>query len=329
MKTLAMIVAVLTLSSACGAQVSWKDVAKKAKEKIEKPASSPANTAPTPAAAPSPAAQPAGGVAPGATTPGRSKLVECTAMAEGKPGEARSYYFYAAPFEGVSDGEILGRPNPYLQPTWQAMRAAWREHLISEHPDRFNCTGYIAYQCGTPKVMTYSAPADHPEWATLEDWRYTEASLSDSDKLTAASQNGAPNGVCAATYAAMEAKQPHLNPSPSASDPNRKMVKGFMSCSTLGDAGISPYFSDVFPVELGTHPGGRSFTLDTDDVAAIQTAFTDYLTKMHYQFHKYGPPTCDFSIDEAQARAAKHKRAYEGNLCSNCGKVVETGWKMR
>jgi hypothetical protein len=36
---------------------------------------------------------------------------------------------------------------------------------------------------------------------------------------------------------------------------------------------------------------------------------------------------CDIKQTEEEAKAAMHKRAYEGSPCSTCGKVVETGWK--
>lgn len=326
MKTLATVLAVLAMSSACGAQVSWKDIAKKAKDKIEKPAS----TAPTPAATPAPAPQPVGGAA-SSGAPGPSKLVECTAMAVSKPGESRSYYFYTAPFEGVSDQEILGRANPYLGPMWQAMRAAWREHLISAHPDRFDCIQYIAYQCGTPKVVAYRAPTDHPEWATLEDWRYTEASLSDSDKLTAAGGNGAPHGVCAAANAAGIAARGqgtvHGFGPTSGGNSEHGTISGFISCSTTPEGGLNTYFSDVFPIELAAHPTHVGAAIDGAALQKVNDEFDQYLTKMGYRFKPGDPFACDFSPNEPQARAAKHKRAYEGNPCSNCGKVVETGWK--
>ena len=55
--------------------------------------------------------------------------------------------------------------------------------------------------------------------------------------------------------------------------------------------------------------------------------FYAYLTQKGYKFKPGSNYGCDVNPTEAQAKAAQHKRAYEGGACSTCGKIVETGWK--
>jgi hypothetical protein len=98
----------------------------------------------------------------------------------------------------------------------------------------------------------------------------------------------------------------------------------FISCSTSGGAGIDTYYTGVFQT---THPvkrlGNGGFFVDQ----SVLDRFYAYLTQKGYKFKPGSNYGCDVSLTEAATKAAQHKRAYEGNPCSNCGKVVETGWK--
>ena len=47
----------------------------------------------------------------------------------------------------------------------------------------------------------------------------------------------------------------------------------------------------------------------------------------HMAPEREGIAVADVKPTAAETQAAQHKRAYEGGGCSNCGKVVETGWK--
>jgi len=60
---------------------------------------------------------------------------------------------------------------------------------------------------------------------------------------------------------------------------------------------------------------------------AILDDFYAYLTQKGYKFKPGSNYGCDVKPTEAEAKAAQHKRAYEGGACSTCGKIVETGWK--
>jgi hypothetical protein len=110
----------------------------------------------------------------------------------------------------------------------------------------------------------------------------------------------------------------------------------FISCSTSGGAGIDTYFTAVFPTVLKLRPprgpGSGAFfvngkTIDPTSVQAVLDHFYVYLRQKGYKFSPGSNSACDIKETEEQAKAAMHKRAYEGNPCSTCGKVVETGWK--
>jgi hypothetical protein len=110
----------------------------------------------------------------------------------------------------------------------------------------------------------------------------------------------------------------------------------FISCSTSGGAGIDTYFTGVFQTELKWKtlkgPGSGAFfvngkTIDPASVQAILDHFYAYLTQKGDKFKPGSNMACDIKETEAEAQAAMQKRAYGGNPCSTCGKVVETGWK--
>ncbi|MGD0480999.1 MAG: hypothetical protein ABSA42_12575 [Terracidiphilus sp.] len=97
----------------------------------------------------------------------------------------------------------------------------------------------------------------------------------------------------------------------------------FISCSTLGCAGIDIYLTGVFQTTKPVRhlPSGGNLVDQS-----ILNDFYAYLTQKGYKFKPGSNYGCDVSPTEAAAKAAQHKRAYEGGPCSNCGKIVETGW---
>jgi len=98
----------------------------------------------------------------------------------------------------------------------------------------------------------------------------------------------------------------------------------FISCSTSGGAGIDTYLTGVFQTTRPVRhlPNGGNLV----DQSVLDD-FYAYLKQQGYNFKPGSNYGCDVSPTEAAAKAAQHKRAYEGGACSNCGKVVETGWK--
>ena len=98
----------------------------------------------------------------------------------------------------------------------------------------------------------------------------------------------------------------------------------FISCSTSGGAGIDIYLTGVFQTTRPVRhvPSGGNLV----DQSVLDD-FYAYLKQKGYNFKPGSNYGCDVSPTEAAAKAAQHKRAYEGGACSNCGKIVETGWK--
>jgi hypothetical protein len=110
----------------------------------------------------------------------------------------------------------------------------------------------------------------------------------------------------------------------------------YLSCSTSANGRVDWYFTSVFQAELKLRPprgpGSGAFYVDgkSIDPASVQSIldhFQAYLTQKGYKFSPGSNLACDIKSTEEEAKAAMHKRAYEGNPCSTCGKVVETGWK--
>jgi hypothetical protein len=97
----------------------------------------------------------------------------------------------------------------------------------------------------------------------------------------------------------------------------------FISCSTSGGAGINTYITGVFQTKYPVKylPSG-GYLVDQ----SVLDRFYAYLTKKGYHFKPGSNYGCVVEPSKAQAEAAQHKR-YESGGCSNCGKVVETGWK--
>jgi hypothetical protein len=114
-------------------------------------------------------------------------------------------------------------------------------------------------------------------------------------------------------------------PVTAASRPTAASTGGlFISCSTSGGAGINTYLTGVFQTTRPVRhlPNGGNLV----DQSVLDD-FYAYLKQKGYNFKPGSNYGCDVSPTEAAAKAAQHKRAYEGGGCSNCGKIVETGWK--
>jgi len=97
----------------------------------------------------------------------------------------------------------------------------------------------------------------------------------------------------------------------------------FISCATSGGAGIDTYLTGVFQTSRPVRhlPSGGNLVDQS-----VLDHFYAYLTQKGYKFKPGSNYACSVGRTEAEAQAAKHKRIYEGGGCSNCGKIVETGW---
>jgi hypothetical protein len=97
----------------------------------------------------------------------------------------------------------------------------------------------------------------------------------------------------------------------------------FIACATSGGAGIHTYVTGVFQTAYPVKhlPNGGNLVDQS-----VLDRFYAYLTQKGYLFKAGSNYGCVVEPTEARAMAAQHKR-YESGGCSNCGKVVETGWK--
>jgi hypothetical protein len=97
----------------------------------------------------------------------------------------------------------------------------------------------------------------------------------------------------------------------------------WIACSTSGGAGIDTYYTGVFQTAKPVRhlPSGGNLV----DQSVLDD-FYAWLTQKGYKFKPGSNYGCDVAPTEAAAKAAHHKRAYEGGGCSTCGKIVETGW---
>lgn len=114
---------------------------------------------------------------------------------------------------------------------------------------------------------------------------------------------------------------------PNAAVPRAEAAPGttaYIYCYSEPGGGLDFYYSDVFTLDVGGHMTARGFVPDSVAMKKVLDAFSAYLTQKGYKFYH---ASFEADLDEAQAKALKHRRAYEGNPCSNCGKVGETGWR--
>jgi len=122
-----------------------------------------------------------------------------------------------------------------------------------------------------------------------------------------------------AEIAAVNAKLAASAPAPAAPSTGGP----FISFATSGGAGIDTYLTGVFQTTRPVRhlPNGGNLVDQS-----ILDDFYAYLTQKGYNFKPGSNYGCDVSPTEAAAKAAQHKRHYEGGGCSTCGKSVETGW---
>jgi hypothetical protein len=113
------------------------------------------------------------------------------------------------------------------------------------------------------------------------------------------------------------------SPSSSGQSSSARPGMPFISCSTSGGAGIDTYYTGVFQTSRPVRrlPSGGNLV----DQSVLDD-FYAYLTQKGYKFKPGSNYGCDVKPNEAEAKAAHHKRAYEGGGCSTCGKIIETGW---
>jgi len=94
----------------------------------------------------------------------------------------------------------------------------------------------------------------------------------------------------------------------------------FIICATSGGPGMDTYLTAAFQTTRVKHSPSGGNLVDQ----AILDDFYAYLKQKGYNFKPGSNYGCAVKPTEAEARADEQKRQ---SGCSNCGKIVETGWK--
>lgn len=238
-----------------------------------------------------------------------------------------------------------------------AISSAWMRHILATYPAEFDPNIYHGgVRCrqlsALPAAQQNSVNMIEQQWTAQKGrvvpvaWEYSAADSAPPATGNASTVPGygtpiptygapaAPHGAApaASSYGAPAAS----TPSPAAQGSSGSPTQFYISCSTSGGAGINMYYTSVFLTDkLTSHPSGPGnghnfFAGKRIDDASIQVILNDFQQYLKGKGYKYLPGStamCDIDPNEAKAKAEMHKRAYEGNPCSNCGKVVETGWK--
>jgi hypothetical protein len=94
----------------------------------------------------------------------------------------------------------------------------------------------------------------------------------------------------------------------------------FIICATSGGPGMDTYLTGAFQTTRVRHSPSGGNLVDQ----SILNDFYAYLTQKGYNFKPGSNYGCAVKPTEAEAKADEQKRQ---SGCSNCGKIVETGWK--
>jgi len=225
----------------------------------------------------------------------------------------KRYYYYTDPFQPSNPNEI---------------QKSWDKYIFERIDAAYSSRGSMISMCAehSPDVersflASFTAPRfsiNHVAWKDASDQNATAAM-----PITPQVQQQATRPQAGSTSG--------NGPDASPATQNRgttsgTLVKMYMYCYTEPSGGVNTYFSDVFGVELPSYVNFHGAAPDPAAVDRIREAFYSGLTQKGYTF-KPGHSNCEFRTDEQSTTALKHRRAYEGNPCSNGGKVVETGWR--
>jgi hypothetical protein len=94
----------------------------------------------------------------------------------------------------------------------------------------------------------------------------------------------------------------------------------FIICATSGGPGMDTYLTGAFQTTRARRTPSGGYLVDQP----ILDDFYAYLTQKGYKFKPGSNYGCAVKPTEAEAKADEQKRQ---SGCSNCGKIVETGWK--
>jgi hypothetical protein len=198
---------------------------------------------------------------------------------------------------------------------------AQQETVVTSAEENYRRLGaevvHVSWTTAPGQTLPAPAPSPAPTHEIAAPPRATPAPPSPAQPAIANAANPAPSPAPVPTPASRAALAASVSTAPSAGGP-------FISCSTSGGAGIDTYLTGVFQTTSPVRhlPSGGNLVDQS-----ILDRFYAYLKQKGYNFKPGSNYGCDVSPTEAAAKAAQHKRAYEGGGCPTCGKIVETGWK--
>ena len=182
-------------------------------------------------------------------------------------------------------------------------------------------SGYCRQVSSSPDQQAFTMSTLEKQWAASKT-EVTRLAWTDTPAEVAAI-NSKPASA-AAPVAAPAATSNVAAPSASAtSSTTASAAPGggpFVICATSGGAGIDTYLTGAFQTTRVRHSPSGGNLVDQ----SILDDFYAYLKQKGYNFKPGSNYGCAVKPTEAEAKADEQKRQ---SGCSNCGKIVETGWK--
>jgi hypothetical protein len=221
------------------------------------------------------------------------------------------------------------------------LNAAWKQYVAAAyHVSDPQAYGGCQALAGTPaqqEMVVTSAEANykklgaevvHVNWTSAPGQTLSAAAPSPApihDVVAPAAATSAPASpvrtAAAAPVAAPAATSNVAAPSAPVTSSTTASTGGpFIICATSGGPGIDTYLTGVFQTTRLRHLPSRGYLVDQ----SILDDFYAYLTQKNYNFKPGSNYGCAVQPTEAGAKADELKRQ---SGCSNCGKIVETGWK--
>ena len=266
---------------------------------------------PTPAAAqPAPAAAPpVANFTSSAPAPAAAPAHAPTTTTAAATPYAFPAYYTLCRYQGQQDGHFVVYVTPIIHTNSGAsdISTAFNEYFAA-HYDTMKIlqgSGYCRTVSSSADQQAYTLSQLEKQWADSKT------------VVTHLTWTGTPEEIAEANaQAAAHAPPPIVPVTQTPGGP-------WISCATSEDGGINKYLTGVFQTKKPVKhwPNGGN-TVDQ----SVMDDFYAYLKSKGYTFKPGTNFGCDVSATEAAAKAAQHKRHYEGGGCSTCGKTVETGW---
>lgn len=221
------------------------------------------------------------------------------------------------------------------------LNAAWKQYVVAAYrvsdPQAYGGCQALAGTPAQQEMVVTSGEANYKRLgAEVVHANWTSAP---GQTLSAAAPPPAPIHDAVAPAAAASAPAPHVRPTaatpvaapaavPNVATPSAPVTAStaastgapFIMCATSGGPGMDTYLTGVFQTTRVRHTPSGGNLVDQ----SILDDFYAYLTQKGYKFKPGSNYGCAVQTTEAGAKADEQKRQ---SGCSNCGKIVETGWK--